>query len=151
MADAGEITRIAEEAYTPYVERMAGRRPAPMDLDYAAVVVEAEAWVAEADGAVIGFLVLVADGDALLLDGVAVGPSHQGHGAGRALLTLAEEQARRGGFVRVSLYTNEAMVESQALYERIGYVETHRAAEHGFARVFYEKQLTGGTAPDPRT
>jgi hypothetical protein len=33
------------------------------------------------------------------------------------------------------------MVENQALYERIGYVETHRAHEHGFDRVFYEKAL----------
>ena len=33
------------------------------------------------------------------------------------------------------------MVENQRLYERIGYVETHRAKEHGFARVFYEKVL----------
>jgi hypothetical protein len=34
------------------------------------------------------------------------------------------------------------MVENQALYERIGYVETRRADDHGFARVFYQKALT---------
>jgi len=33
------------------------------------------------------------------------------------------------------------MLESQELYERIGYVETHRADEHGYARIFYEKAL----------
>jgi hypothetical protein len=33
------------------------------------------------------------------------------------------------------------MVENQQLYERNGFVETHRESEHGFARVFYEKPL----------
>jgi hypothetical protein len=42
------------------------------------------------------------------------------------------------------------MFENQALYERIGYVETHRAEHHGFARVFYEKALTGKDDGPPR-
>jgi ribosomal protein S18 acetylase RimI-like enzyme len=142
--DAAEIARIAEAAYTPYVARMGGRRPAPMDLDYAALIDEAEVWVAEAGGEVVGFLVLIGEEDGMLLEGVAGHPSHQGLGAGRALLVLAEERARAGGHARIRLYTHEVMVENQALYERIGYVETHRAHEHGFVRVFYAKVL----APD---
>jgi GNAT superfamily N-acetyltransferase len=147
--DVRVITQIAQEAYAPYVERMGGQRPAPMDLDYGAVIADAEAWVVESEGEVIGFLTLTAQSDGMLLDGVAVRPSHQGLGAGRALLTLAEEQARAGGHERLSLYTNAAMVENQALYERIGYVETQRAEAHGFARVFYEKALAPGS--DSRT
>jgi len=112
-----------------------------MDADYADVVAGTEAWVAESDGNVIGFLVLIGQDDGMLLDNVAVLPSHQGHGAGRALLTLAEDQAQAGGYERISLYTNQAMLENQQLYERIGYVETHRTDEHGFARIFYEKAL----------
>ena len=135
------MRQIAVEAYAPYVERMGGQRPAPMDADYAEVVAGTEAWVAETDGDVIGLLVLIGQGDGMLLDNVAVLPSQQGRGAGRALLTLAEEQARAGGYERISLYTNKAMLNNQELYERIGYVETHRADEHGFARVFYEKTL----------
>jgi ribosomal protein S18 acetylase RimI-like enzyme len=142
-ADAPRIAQIAREAYAPYVARMGRQRPAPMDLDYAAVVADTEAWVAEADGEAIGFLVLIATGEVMVLDGVAVLPSHQGLGAGRALLTLAEERAVARGCARIALYTNEAMVENQALYERIGYVETQRAEVHGFARVFYEKALKG--------
>ncbi len=142
VADAPKILHIAHEAYAPYVARMGGQRPAPMDLDYATVVVTDEAWVAEVDGVVIGFLVLIAGSDAMVLDGVAVLPSRQGLGAGRALLMLAEDQARAGGYARITLYTNAAMVENQALYERIGYLETQRAEDHGFARVFYEKTLT---------
>ena len=142
-ADAASITEIAQAAYAPYPERMGGRRPAPMDLDYAAVVADTETWVVESGDEVVGFLVLVAQEGSMLLDGVAVRPSGQGLGAGRALLTLAEERAIASGFDRIRLYTNAVMVESQALYERIGYVETHRAEDHGFARVFYEKALNG--------
>jgi ribosomal protein S18 acetylase RimI-like enzyme len=142
-ADAPEMTRIARAAYTPYVDRMGGQHPAPLDADYDAVVADAEAWVAETDGALVGFLVLIGEGDHMLLDNVAVRPSHRGQGAGRALLTWAEERARAAGYDRIALYTHQTMVENQALYERIGYVETRRADEDGFARVFYEKSLSG--------
>ena len=141
--DAALMTRIAEEAYSPYLERMGGRRPRPMDTDYAAAVAGSEVWVAETDGVVVGFLVLVAEADGLLLEGVAVRPTHHGLGVGRALLELAEERARVDGHARIRLYTHETMVENQRLYERIGYVETHRAGEPGFTRVFYEKPLAG--------
>lgn len=134
---------IAERAYAPYVERMGGRRPGPMDADYASLVTEAETWVAEDDGEIIGLLVLVHEADGMLLDGVAVLPSSQGLGTGRALLTLAEERARAAGHRRIRLYTHVTMVENQRLYERMGYVETRRSEEHGFARVFYEKRLPG--------
>jgi ribosomal protein S18 acetylase RimI-like enzyme len=140
-ADVPLMTRVAEQAYAPYVQRMNGQRPAPMDADYAALVAAAEAWVAETGGTVIGFLILIGATDRMLLDAVAVLPSHQGLGTGRALLTLAEEQARAQGYRRISLYTNEAMVENQRWYQRIGYVQTHRGDNHGFARVFYEKAL----------
>ena len=34
------------------------------------------------------------------------------------------------------------MVENQRLYERLGYVETHRGGDGGLVRVFYAKSLT---------
>ncbi|MBZ5737573.1 GNAT family N-acetyltransferase [Nocardioides mangrovi] len=142
--DAPSMHRIAQDAYAPYVERMGGLRPRPMDEDYAASVAADEAWVADEDGSVVGFVVLVDDGDRMLLSNVAVLPSHHGLGVGRALLTLAEERARARGFARIHLYTHVTMVENQRLYERIGYAETHRTDEAGFARVFYEKTLTAG-------
>lgn len=142
-ADVPLLTRIAQEAYAPYLERMGSQRPGPMDDDYEALVAEAETWVAEAGsaGGVVGFLVLVDQPEGMLLEGVAVRPSYHGHGAGRALLTLAEERARAAGHHRISLYTHVSMVENQALYERIGYVETHRGDDRGFTRVYYEKAL----------
>ena len=72
---------------------------------------------------------------------VAVLPSHHGQGVGRALLELAERRTRAAGHTRIRLYTHVTMVENQRLYERIGYVETHRTTEHGFTRVFYKMTL----------
>lgn len=140
-ADAARLAYVAEAAYARYLARMGGLRPGPMDTDYAAAVADTEAWVAEADGAVVGFLLLVAEPDGMLLDNVAVLPSHHGQGVGRALLVLAEDRARAAGRTRIRLYTHVTMVENQRLYERTGWVETHRTTEHGFTRVFYDKLL----------
>lgn len=134
--------RVAHLAYAPYLPRMGGLRPVPMDIDYALAVADSEAWVAESGADLVGFLILVAEDDGLLLEGVAVLPSHQGQGIGRALLDLAEERAVAGGHARIRLCTHETMVENQRLYERSGYVETHRATKRGRTRVFYEKPLT---------
>lgn len=135
------MARVAQHAYAPYLERMNGQRPGPMDANYDALVAEAEAWVAEVEGEVVGFLILIAESNGMLLDNVAVLPSHQGLGAGRLLLSLTETQTRARGFNHIRLYTHQTMVENQRLYERNGYVETHREAEHGFGRVFYVKSL----------
>ncbi len=140
-ADVAALERVAAAAYTPYLPRMAGQRPGPLDADYAAAVATTEAWVALDAGEVVGFLLLVAEDDAVLLDNVAVHPSHHGRGVGRALLSHAEDRAHALDLPRLRLYTHVSMVENQRLYERIGYVETHRATDHGLTRVFYEKRL----------
>ncbi|GAA5117153.1 GNAT family N-acetyltransferase [Alloalcanivorax gelatiniphagus] len=140
-ADAEAVQRVAEAAYSPYLERMGGLRPGPLMTDYAAAMHETEAWVALDGAVVVGFLLLVAEDDAMLLDNVAVLPSHHGRGVGRTLLELAESRAVASGRRRIRLYTHVTMVENQALYERTGYVETHRGGEEGMVRVFYEKEL----------
>ena len=141
--DGPALARVAEAAYTPYLARMGGLRPSPLDADYATAVEDpdTEAWVVERGGEVIAFLLLVAEPDGLLLDNVAVLPSHHGAGIGGDLLTLAEGRATALGLDRIRLYTHVTMVENHRLYERLGYTETHRAGEHGLVRVFYVKRL----------
>ena len=140
-ADVAAIEEVAALAYTPYLSRMDDQRPGPLDADYAADVAAAEGWVALEDDTVVGFVLLVPEGDTLLLDNVAVRPSHHGRGLGRTLLALAEERAVAHGCSRIRLYTHVTMVENQRLYERLGYVETRRATDQGLTRVFYEKAL----------
>ena len=52
-----------------------------------------------------------------------------------------EDQARRGGFVAVELYTNEKMFENIEMYRRLGYVECDRRNLDGYDRVFFRKAL----------
>ncbi len=131
---------IAREAYQRYVPRI-GREPAPMSADYGAAVRNGQAWVAVDQDQVIGFVVLIAQPDHLLLKNLAVRPSWQGGGAGSRLLALAEDQARRLRRAEIRLYTNEAMTENLAYYPRRGYAETHRAEQDGFRRVFFRKRI----------
>jgi len=110
--------------------------------DYARVIGQRQVVVAEREGAIVGVLVLTVSDEGFLLDNVAVDPSCQGVGIGKALLKLAEAEARRQGHGSVYLYMHERMVENQALYSKLGYVEFARRTEKGYARVYMRKALT---------
>jgi len=146
-ADAGRIGEIARAAYRKYVPRI-GREPAPMAADFPAEIAAGRVVVIEADGAVVGYLVAWPQADAYFVDNIAIDPSAQGRGFGRQLMAEAERAARRHGLVALRLYTNAAMTENLALYRRLGFVETHRATEHGFDRVFMRRAL-GAEGADP--
>jgi ribosomal protein S18 acetylase RimI-like enzyme len=138
--DREAIESLVRAAYGGYVERI-GRRPAPMDADYAALIAAGHVTVLERDGAVAGAIVLVPMEGHLLVENVAVDPAAQRGGLGRRLMAHAEEEARALGLAELRLYTNEKMVENIAWYPRLGYRETERRAESGFARVFFAKRI----------
>jgi ribosomal protein S18 acetylase RimI-like enzyme len=139
-ADAPRLTDLVNVAYGHYVDRL-GEPPRPMTLDYADVVGSRWVTVAEREGEIAGLIVLGVSDEGFLVDNVAVDPAHQGAGVGKALLEHAELAARRSGFRSLHLYTHEKMIENQALYARIGYVEFARRP-HGEARiVFLRKAL----------
>jgi GNAT superfamily N-acetyltransferase len=138
--DATALAELARRAYAPYVDRM-GREPAPMTADYPSLVSADRVWVAEQDGVLAGLLVLVRETDHVLLDNVAVCPRFQGAGIGAQLLDFTENFARENGLAEIRLYTNEAMTENLAYYPRHGFVETHRATDRGYRRVFFTKHL----------
>lgn len=139
-SDAESIAELAERAYEKYVARI-GRRPAPMDADYPALIDSANVWVLLDDGHLVGSLVTCVLDDHLLLDAIAVAPQAQGRGYGALLMRRAEDDAHDAGRTEVRLYTNAAMTENIAMYPRFGYVETHRAGQDGFRRVFFSKRL----------
>lgn len=139
-ADVPALYVVVHEAYLLYVPRI-GRMPAPMTADYSEAVQSGQAWVAEADGQVLGLIVLVVSQGYLLIENIAVLPSAQRRGIGARLLALAEDEARANGLGEIRLYTNEGMTENLAYYPRHGYRETRRAEEHGFRRVFFSKTL----------
>lgn len=138
--EAPLLASLVERAYAPWVP-VVGRRPAPMDDDYAARVAAGEAWVLEEAGEVMGLAVLEEHADHLLLDNVAVEPARKGRGDGRRLLDFAEAETRRRGLPEIRLYTNAKMERNIVLYAARGYAETERRVEEGFSRVFMAKRV----------
>ena len=133
------MSALARSAYAPYVERLGGLEPIPMNADYAALIEQGRVWVADRDGAVVGVLVITTEADHLMIENVAVDASVRGTGTGARLLAFAETYARRRGLAEVRLFTSEVMVENLAYYPRRGYVETHRLMVNGYQRVFFGK------------
>jgi N-acetylglutamate synthase-like GNAT family acetyltransferase len=138
--DVVAIRGVVRDAYSHYVARI-GRDPAPMTVDYDAVVAQRHVWVAEESAEVVGAVVLEVAGDKLLIENLAVAPLYQRRGVGGTLLAFAEERAETLGLGEITLYTHVLMTENQAYYSKRGYLETHRSDSGGFARVHYAKQI----------
>jgi ribosomal protein S18 acetylase RimI-like enzyme len=139
-SDLDAIRDCVMAAYMPYIARI-GRRPAPMDADYAALLRAGEVYVVPDQAGVTAVLVVRPLETALLIENVVVHPAYQGQGIGRALLGFAERLAIRRGLASTTLYTNVLMTENITLYQRLGYVETERRSERGFQRVYMRKAL----------
>ena len=137
--DLDRVKQIVTEAYTPYIDRI-GKKPGPMNDDYAGVITKGLCHVATAPE-VCGIIVLVPKNGDLLLDNIAVSQDFRGKGVGRSLLDFAEQHARASGHPKITLYTHVLMAENQNLYLARGYLETHRVNEDGFDRVYMSKAL----------
>jgi GNAT superfamily N-acetyltransferase len=131
------LVRRAYDVWVPVI----GRRPAPMDDDYAHHIAAGEVFVFEDGGAVAAVVVLIEAPDHLLLENVAVEPGQHGRGLGGLMIRFAEAEALRRGHGEVRLFTNELMQTNLLIYQRLGFVETHRATVRGFGRVFMTKVL----------
>ncbi len=138
--DAAAALACVVASFEPYIERI-GKPPAPMLLDYPALIAEGQVWVAALGARVDGVLVQYETPDGFYIDTVATSPSARGTGAGRALLEFAEREARRRGFTSIYLCTNSRMTENQVFYPKIGYVEYDRRTAAGYDRIFYRKAL----------
>lgn len=140
LEDAECIASLVTEAYTPYIARI-GKKPAPMLEDYRQVLVDTDTFVLTVVTDIVGVLVMSQENTELLLINVAVLPRFKGKGIGKMLMAFCESYALRNGCEAVRLYTHELMIENIEIYKKLGYQETHRATEDGFARVFMRKVL----------
>jgi ribosomal protein S18 acetylase RimI-like enzyme len=139
-SDASQVAELVDAAYVHYVDRI-GRLPGPMTQDYRRVIRDADVTIAVRGETLLGVLVLNVTDEGFVIENVAVRPTDRGLGLGKALLELAEDEARRAGFTSIYLYTHEKMTENQALYSRIGYVEYNRRSQGDFALVYMRKRL----------
>jgi ribosomal protein S18 acetylase RimI-like enzyme len=137
-ADLPAIKALIDAAYTKYLTRME-KPPAPMLRDYGPSVEAGTTWVTGSP--ITAVLTLYPREDHLYVENVAVDPSAQGRGLGRALMSFAEQEAVHRGITRLALVTHEVMTENQAIYARLGYVEVERRAEDGYRRIYMEKRL----------
>ncbi len=113
-----------------------------MAVDYAAEIAARRVVVIEAAGKVGGYMVAWPEADAYVIDNIAVDPGCQGVGLGRRLIEHAAAQANRLHLPALRLYTNVLMIENVSMYAHFGFVETHRAIENGFDRVYMRRSLS---------
>ena len=139
--DADPIRDLVTAAYEGYIPLL-GRTPIPMLADYHEAVRVHDVWVLDdrADG-IVGVIELIPHPDHLYIENVAIAPARQGQGLGRRLLELAETEARARGLTELGLLTNERYTTNIAMYERYGYVETHRTPHLGSDLVHFRKTL----------
>jgi GNAT superfamily N-acetyltransferase len=146
--DLSGVVACVEAAFEKYVARI-GKPPAPMLADYAALIAAGRVQVLTDAGGVAGVLVLEADARRLFVDVMAVRPERQRCGFGRRLMGFAEAMARGKGIDRIELYTHERMLEALSFYRGLGYVETGRRIEDGYARVYLRKTVGASPARRP--
>ena len=140
--DTARIGAIARAAYAKYVPRI-GREPAPMVADFAAEIAADRVVVIGTAGAVDGYMIAWPENDSYFIDNIAVDPLQQGKGLGRQLMDHAVDEAKRHHLSAIRLYTNKAMTENLSMYAHMGFVETHRAMEKGFDRVYMRWNFSG--------
>jgi N-acetylglutamate synthase-like GNAT family acetyltransferase len=95
------------------------------------MLAEGLVWVAEDDGALIGFAACQAFQDALHLWELAVRRDRQGEGAGRALVATAVAEARRLELPAVTLSTFRDIPWNAPFYTRLGFRELAPNALNG--------------------
>ena len=134
------IRDCANRAYARYISAI-GRRPAPMDADYASLIDGRSVYISFDGQEFQGFIACYPKNGSMLLDIVAVHPWFQGRGVGKKLIAFCEGQAVQLGLRNVCLYTNEKMTDNLSIYPKLGYVEVDRRTEDGFNRVYFEKKF----------
>lgn len=147
--DLGAVTSCVREAYQRYVALM-DQTPAPMLDDYKTLIEDGVVRVASVKHRIVGVIVMWPQEDHFYVDNIAVSPSAQGLGVGSALLAAADEAAVASDRDEIRLYTNEIMTENIGYYPRRGFVETHRAIDSGYRRIYFAKRL-GSTQRDDAT
>jgi len=81
-------------------------------------------WLARCDGEIVGYFSLGWFGDTAFLARLAVKPSWQGQGIGRALLVQGVQLAQQAGMRRMLLGTQASNLRALQLYRRTGFRET---------------------------
>jgi DNA-binding MarR family transcriptional regulator/GNAT superfamily N-acetyltransferase len=94
------------------------------------------AWIAELDGERVGcvFCTAAEAEDTAQLRLLLVEPSARGAGVGSRLVDECLRFARRSGYRRITLWTNDVLLAARRTYERAGFGCDRREPHHSFGR-----------------
>jgi GNAT superfamily N-acetyltransferase len=92
------------------------------------------AWIAELDGRRVGcvFCVDGRDGGTAVLRILLVDPAARGHGIGKRLVDACLEFARKAGYDRMRLWTNDPLQAARHIYLSRGFRLTGQEPHHSF-------------------
>ena len=138
--DARGLKDLADRSYKHFIPVM-NAIPAPMLIDYAAMIRDQEVWVIRTDDGLSASLVLVPQRNHMLIESIAVDPVQQGHGFGRVMLDWAHHRARALQLPELKLYTNVLMTWNRTWYARAGFTETHEEQRGDKRIVHMRKEL----------
>jgi DNA-binding MarR family transcriptional regulator/GNAT superfamily N-acetyltransferase len=98
------------------------------------------AWIAEVDGAPVGCVLCVRrENDVAQLRLLLVEPSARGRGIGGRLIEQCVRFAKRAGYRRITLWTNDVLHDARRLYERAGFMLIESASHHSFGHDLVEQ------------
>jgi GNAT superfamily N-acetyltransferase len=131
--DLGRIISLHGEVYDPLggygltFEAFVGRTIAEFILDNNA---RGQIWLAERGGRLVGCTAIaLRDSNRGQLRWVLVDPSARGRGIGKQLVGSAMDYCREEGCESVFLETTDGLLESQTLYEKLGFAVTSETVE----------------------
>lgn len=127
------ILALLQEAFA-YMEGRIDPPSSLRDLTPEALTRQAEVGEIWIIGAPVACVFLTPKPGRLYIGKLAVAASHRGQGLSRLLIDQAETRAREMGIPALELQTRVELVENQAAFRTMGFVEVGRTAHEGYDR-----------------